>query len=499
MFDPDRVHWPMKVVIAMLKHETNTFSSVPTQERDFGPAGPLTGAAAIDTFRNSGLAMAGLIQAAERIGAEIETPIAARALPSGPVSQCAFDHMAMAISQSVRAGCDALFLDLHGAMVTAMCDDGDGELLMRVRKAVPDLPIAVALDFHANITARMVENSTVIVGYKTYPHIDMVETGRRAGELLLEAIAGRIRPVLAHLRCPLLPNILCQATSSPPMAELMAAARKAEAEGALAVSVFGGFPLADTPDTGLGVVAMVDRAPERADRICRNICDLAWARRESFVARFEPLAESIARARSIAGRPILLVDTADNCHSGGTQDTMAVIAEALAQGLDEIAAGPVCDPEAVARMAEAGIGASVTLPIGGKSRLASLERQSRPLVLSGVVRTIADSRFTVEGPVFTGMRSTLGRCAVLDTGPLRLIASEGRMEPLDLAMFRSVDIEPTAARFLIIKSKVQYKPTFGAIAKHVIDCNGTGVASADYRLFRFRKLGRPIYPLDPAM
>lgn len=486
----------MKIVIAMVRHETNSFSPMPTRYEDFGPHGPLLGPEVYAAYRNSGAALSGLIAVAEEAGTEISTPIAARALPSAPVEQGAFDRLARVVCDAVSEGCDALFLDLHGAMVTEAFDDAEGELLARIRAIAPDLPIAVALDFHANTSALMVANATVISAYRTYPHTDMVETGRRAGRLLLASIAGRNAPSMAWQNLPLLPNVLCQVTDSGPMSEVMAAARSAEAEAALEVAVFGGFPLADAAEAGFSVIVTTDGDPDAARRIGRHMCDLAWARRAGFTARFEPLAQSIGRAKSLAGRPVLLVDHADNCNSGGSQDTMEVIAEALAQGLEEIAAGPISDPEAVAAMVAAGIGARVEVAVGGKYGIPAIGRSGRQLQLSGVVRNIAEGRFTVSGPVFTGMQATLGRTVLLDTGPLLLVVSEGRMEPLDLGIFRCVGIEPLMQRFLIIKSKVQYKPTFGAIAKHIILCNGAGAASADLGLFRFTKLRRPIHPLD---
>ena len=175
---------------------------------------------------------------------------------------------------------------------------------------------------------------------------------------------------------------------------------------------------------------------------------------------------------------------------------MTVIAEALRQGLDDIAAGPICDPEVVAQMVEAGVGATVTLPIGGKVKSASVATDG-PLTLTGTVRTISDGRFVVRGPVFTGTRVALGRTVVLDIGALQLIVSEGRTEPLDLAQFRFVGIEPTQKRYVVVKLKMQYRPTFGAMAKHVVECNGTGVSSMDLSQFAFKRVRRPVFPLDP--
>ena len=485
----------MRILVAMMEHETNTFSPLPTRLEDFGPGGPLEGRAAYDAYRNSGYSVAGLLDLAESEGAEVETVIAANAAPARAVAQDAFEYIADRICRAVNEGCDALFLDLHGAMVTEGYPSGEGELLTRLRRIAPDLPIAVALDFHANLSDGIIQNATTLVGYKTYPHLDMVETGRRAGQLLLDTMAGRIRPTLAWERSPVLSSMLRQATAEEPMKGLIAMAKRAELDGALAVSVFGGFPLADTPEAGIGVVAMTDGDATRAREICREIAGAAWDRRQEFVVPFEPLAASIARAKELGTGPILLVDHADNCNSGGTQDTMTVIAEALRQGLDDIAAGPICDPEAVAKMVAAGVGAQVTLPIGGKVKSTAVAIDG-PLTLNGTVRLISDGRFVVRGPVFTGTRVALGRTVVLDTGPLQLIVSEGRTEPLDLAQFRFVGIEPTEKRYVIVKSKMQYRPTFGAMAKHVIECNGTGVSSMDLSQFTFKNVRRPVFPLD---
>jgi microcystin degradation protein MlrC len=488
----------VKIIIAMLKHETNTFSPLLTPLESLGPenGGPLRGEDAYAYFKGTQIPMGAFIDLAEEIGAEIEIPIAARTVPSGPVSQDAFDQVAQVICDAVTAGCDALLLDLHGAMVSEDFEDGEGELLERVRRAAPDVPIGVGLDFHANMSERMVQNCDVAVGYKTYPHVDMYEAGRRTGELLLDMIAGKITPHMSFATCPVLPNILRMATNEAPMDAIMAKADALEGGKLLSVSVFPGFPLADTPHTRLSALVVEDGAAGEGEHACREILDIAWRSRNEFIYHAAPFVDAVARAKALKDGPILLLDLADNCNSGGTLDSMAVIREALNQGLEDVLAGPVCDPEAVAAMVGAGVGAEITLPVGGKMDLHALERKGDPLVLSGRVTLISDGRFTVRGPVFTGMRVDLGRTVVLDTGPMQIVVSEERIEPLDLGMFRMVGIEPLDKTYIILKSKIQYRPTFGVVSKHVIDCNALGVGSADFNLFPYKSLTRPIYPLD---
>lgn len=486
----------MKIVAATIAHETNTFSPIPTRLSDFFDNGPLYGREAYDFVRGSGRSMAGMIAAAEAAGATVHLAVAGSANPARAVDEDAFEIMSAALCNAVREGCDAVFLEMHGAMVTTHLDDGEGEILARVRAINPRIPIAVALDLHGNISRRTIENCTTLVGYKTYPHIDIVETGRRAAETLLAALRGEIVPTLAYAHCGTMPNMLRMATDRGAMAEVMAMATDAENAGALAVSIFGGFPLADSRFTGMSVIAMTDNDPDAAQRICDRIKTFAWDRRADFQVAFEPLDTTMIRAAEITSGPVILVDHADNCNSGGTQDSMDVIDAALRHGLDGIAAGPIADAEAVAAMVDAGVGADVELAIGGKTDFSPVGGSCGALVLRGVVRTISDGRFTVKGPVFTGSKVALGRTVVLDTGRLKLIVSEGRCEPLDLAMFRFVGIEPTEQRYLIIKSKIQYRPTFGAIATEVLDCNGVGFASLDYTKFKFERITRPLYPLD---
>jgi microcystin degradation protein MlrC len=485
----------MKIAVGMFKHETNTFSPVPTRWQDFGPGGPLFGAEAYKTFRHSGYSMAGLLEQAEAMEAEIFVPVAARALPSAPVDRDAFERISDTLCTAARQ-CDAMMLDIHGAMVAEHYDDGEGELLARLRSTAPGLPIALALDSHANITQRMIDNCTVMPGYRTYPHLDMVETGRLAGRLLRDTLAGRLTPATAMARVPMLPNMLRAVTSEQPMAQLIAAAAEAERDGMPCVTVFSGFPLSDTPDSVLSVVATANGDREAAAAVARRIGDLAWSLREQFTSTFEPLGDALARAKAVPGGPVILADLSDNCHSGGTQDSMDVIEAALDKGLEGILAGPVVDRDAVAQMVEAGVGATLTLAIGARTPIPALKASLRPLRLTGRVRSISDGRFTVEGPVFTGMQVNLGRTVVFDTGPLVLVVSEDRVEALDPQQFRLFGLEPTRFRYLVLKSKVQYRPAFMPLAKAAIECNGAGVANLDLDSFEWRKLRRPTFPLD---
>ncbi|WP_042878623.1 M81 family metallopeptidase [Cupriavidus necator] len=486
----------MKILIARLNHETNTFSPVPTPLASFDLH---YGQDAYRAAKGTRTAAAAFIDLAKAAGAEIVVPVIAGANPSGRVAADAYTHLSDTIV-SAAAGCDAVMLDLHGAMVAENSDDGEGDLLRRLRQVLPDAPVAVALDLHGNITQALIDHADIAVSFKTYPHVDMYETGEHAGRLLLDMIAGRTRPVMAWRRPPLVTHTLRSRTDEGAMQRAVALAREAEQEGMLAVSVLAGFGLADIAAPCLSVIVVGDGDRARADAVAARIAALAWAERDGFGYHAEPLDDSIARAAWLADGPgegpVLLLDHGDNCMSGGTCDNMAVLHEALAQGLTGIAVGPVCDPQAVAALVEAGVGASVTLPVGDKVPLPQLDvfPQSRPM--TGKVAAISDGEYVISGPTYTGQRIRMGRTALLDIGAAQVIVTETPQEHWDLGIFTHIGIDPRKARFLLLKSRMYCRPVFVPIAKAVVECDGEGVTSSRYERFPFRHVTRPVYPLD---
>jgi microcystin degradation protein MlrC len=256
----------MKLVIAQMKHETNTFSPVPTPLARFaGRSGvPPQGREAIDAYRGTGSAIGAFIELAEAADAEIVLPVAASAWPSGPVEDAAFEHIAGRIVDAVAAGFDAALLDLHGAMVTQSHEDGEGELLRRLRAVAPALPIGVALDMHANVYPDFAAQVTTLAGYQTYPHVDMHGTGLRAGRPVLDLLAGRAKPALAWGQRPMLPHVMRQGSDFAPNRELQARCREIEAQGALAASLWVGFPNADITQAGLSAAVLTDGDPAGA-------------------------------------------------------------------------------------------------------------------------------------------------------------------------------------------------------------------------------------------
>jgi len=492
----------MKIVVAQMKHETNTFSPVPTRLERFagGRTQPLEGRAAVEALSGTGSASAALLEVALKAGAEVDFAIAANAPPSGPVENDAFDHITGRICDAVRKGCDAILLDLHGAMVTRRYDDGEGELLRRIRALAPEVPIGVALDMHTNLFPAMVEQSTVIAGYQTYPHVDMYETGLRAARPVAAMLKQRGHPAMAWGNRPMLPHVMRQGSDDSPNRELQARCKAIEQQGALSATVFVGFPHADIPNAGLSAVVVTDNDPALARRWCDELLDLAWAQREAFVYRAEPLAASLARAEQLAAQPgtgpVALLDHYDNCASGGTMDTMAVLGGILDAGLSDVAAFAIYDPEAAKRLAAAGTGANLTLPLGGNLEMPGIHRRGEPRVVSGRVTRIVDGIYRNEGPMARGEEVNMGSSVVFDTGKVEIAVISRHVEPHDIVSLRSLGIAPENKRFLMLKSRVHWRAGLRRYAKAIVECAGVGVCTSDYGTLDFKRVRRPIYPLD---
>ncbi len=487
----------MKILIARLNHETNTFSPVPTPLAAFAPT---YGEDALHDNLGMRTAMAAFIDLAQGMGATLVTPVSAMSNPSGPVHAAAYDELTRRIVEAAP-GCDAILLDLHGAMVAENSPDGEGDLLERMRAAAPGVPIGVALDLHGNITPKMIANADVMVGFKTYPHIDMYETGEHAGRLLLAMLQGRERYSVRWHQLPMMGHTLRSTTLQGAMLRAVDAARAAEAVGVPAVSVFAGFSLADIEAPFMSVV-VTGRAddPEAAQATANRIAATIWNERAEFVYDSEPLVQSLQRAQTLAQgaeRPVLLLDHSDNCMSGGTCDAMDVLQAALAEGLSDIAVGPLCDPGAVAELVAAGVGAQLTVRLGNKVPLTQLNVAKEPVALTGKVRAISDGEYTVTGPIYTGQRCAMGRTVLFDTGAAQIVVTEKTHEPWDLGVFSCVGVDPTAHRFVLLKSRMYCRPVFVPLSHALVECDSpTGVTSSNYALFPFRNVRRPVFPLD---
>jgi microcystin degradation protein MlrC len=487
----------VRLFLAMMSHETNTFSTIPTDRAQFEARHLHYGGEVIETFRNTGTCVGGMIAAAERRGVQLVPSVAAAASPAGKVTRDIYAHVRDRMLADLRAAgrVDGVLLDLHGAMVTEDHDDGEADLIQAVREALgPGVPIAVTLDFHGNMSPETVRGADLLHGYKTYPHVDMAERGAEATERLLDVIAGRIRPTAALRQPPLLPPLGSQGTARGPMRRLYDLAAEMETDPrVVSVSIFAGFPHADIPQAGLSVYVVTNDDQPLADRLADRLAQVAWDHRHEFAHRGRPVPDAVAQALAAEGRPVVLADMADNTGGGAAGDGTEILRELVRVGARSAVVACLWDPEAVQACIRAGVGRSIPLPVGGRVD----DRHGAPLTVTGRVRTLSDGRFTHKGPMARGLPGRLGPTAVLDVDGIKVILISLRWQTLDPEMIRFVGIDPLEEKILVVKSTIHYRAAFEPIARDIIEVDAPGLSSSNLDRFAFARVRRPIYPLDP--
>jgi microcystin degradation protein MlrC len=493
-----------RVLTAEFVHESNTFKKGRTDLAAFRAETLDLGEVAIGRFGNVNTEIAGFLDAGREAGWSIRHVVSAHATPGARVSREAFDHIAGLICTAAaeeKDSLDGILLGLHGAMVPEFCEDGEGELLSRLRAIVgPDMPIAVTLDLHAIATPDMMRLAQIYVSYKTYPHVDMRETGRHAGRLLDAAMRGQTRPKTIRAHRPMLDEANAGRTDVPETAALYDSAKAYEAKpGILAVSINAAFAEADVAEAGPTVLVTydttVDGADRRAREIAESIADRIWAQRDNVSNDFLTPAEAagMARDHDASKGPLVIADYADNPGAGAYGDATALLAALLEAGATNGAFAPIIDPEAAATLHRHRQGDVVTLDVGGK---VDPSFGGGPLTLTGTITRLSDGVYTGDGPILGGITHTFGPTAVLsvDGIDILIVTTPGQM--LDLQQVRTFGIEPGRLRFLVVKSMQHFRAAFEPVAARVIVCDSGALATPRAELRPYHRVKRPIWPLD---
>lgn len=481
-----------RIAVGGIQHETNTFSPVRATYEDFlAPdawPGLTRGPAMLDAVAGINLPAAGFVAEAKGLHHDIVPLAWCSAQPSGHVTRDAFERVAAMLLEDLRAarGLDAVYLDLHGAMVTEHLDDADGELLRRVRELVgPGIPVVASLDFHANLSRQMAREATALVSYRTYPHVDMAECGARAARLLHELLRGA--QVASYFeQVDFLIPLTSQATLVEPMRSLMEEAERAEQPAVLSVGLMPGFPAADVADCGPSVYAC------GGDTFCvattvRQLAGEVRRREGEFALEIHSIGDALSEVARLAparGRPLILADTQDNPGGGGHADSMSLIKALVSCHVSAALAGIICDPDAAARAHAAGEGANVDLRLGARSGTPG----ESPLEGRFKVLALGDGRFTGTGPFYRGARFELGPMALLEIGGVRIAVASRKQQAADQAMFRHLRVEPADHAVLALKSSVHFRADFGSIASGILVVEAPGPNIADPAKLPFAKL-----------
>ncbi|MHC2461528.1 M81 family metallopeptidase [Bradyrhizobium embrapense] len=493
-----------RIAVGGFLHETNTFAPTKATYDDFVHGGgwpSMThGADVLKVMRKINAGLAGFVEAAEANGWELAPTVAAGATPSAHVTKDAFERIVTEIVDGIAAAgpIDGFYLDLHGAMVTEHLDDGEGEILARVRKVIgPDVPLVASLDLHANVSPEMIAHADALIAYRTYPHVDMADTGRACARHLALLLKSGQRLAKAFRQVPFLIPISWQCTNDQPARGIYQKVVALQSEAVPTLSFAFGFPAADFRDCGPSVFAYgVTQAD--ADAAADNILALVEGHEDDFDGRIYSPDDGVRHAMELARlatKPIVIADTQDNPGAGGNSDTTGML-RALVRNGASAATGVICDPASAQAAHAAGVGASVTLELGGKSGIPG----DTPYRETFVVEQLSDGRFVAPGPFYGGRDMDMGPSACLRIGDVRVVVGSYKAQLADQAMYRYVGIEPTAQKILVNKSSVHFRADFEPIAEKLLICAAPGPMPADPATLPWKHLrpGIRIKPNGPA-
>jgi microcystin degradation protein MlrC len=492
-----------RIAVGGFHHETNTFVTPATDyayfcsHRDRPPL--VRRGDVLKWLSNTSFALSGFLQAMQ--GAHEIIPLLwTSGGAGGMVTRDAFERISAELigELSQQMPVDAIYLDLHGAMVSEDFEDGEGELLRRIRACVgPRLPIVISLDYHANLTQAMTEHVDAVSAYLTYPHVDRPQTGVRAARALQHVLQTGRTPGRALRKLPFLIPLHSQCTMVEPSRGIIELMQALEGGDVISASYLAGFPPADLFECGPAVVvhAVTQEAADRAaDMAARHI---ALKEAEFAVPVLAP-AEAVERAKAIAARasrPVLLADTQDNPGAGGSADTTGLLFALVDRGAEGAVLGYLCDAEAVAAAHAAGQGADIAVKLGGRHGPGGVV----PFAGTFRVEALGDGRFRTSGPVSGNREIDLGPMALLRIGGVRIAVTSKRMQALDQAPFRQLGVEPKEQKILALKSTVHFRGDFQPIAEEVLIVIAPGAHLADSSRYPYKRVrpGVRLTPLGP--
>ncbi len=484
----------MRIAIGGIYQESHSFSPAAADLDTFRAGFLLRGDEVFSPLRDLNHEVAGALAAAE--GHDLVPLAYASAGSSGqPVRKDAYDHLKAAILDRLFEALpvDGVYLAMHGAMLAEGIDDATGDLLTAVREAVgPDMPVVSSLDLHANVTRRMADAATALVGYHTAPHVDQADTGRRAMELLLLALERDFRPQMSLQQIPMVLPGEGARTTDGPYGEVMDQAIDLEGQaGVLAVSAFSVQPWLDLPEMGCSAVVVADD-PSRAEAEARGLAEAFWSRRQRFTPDLVPLDRALGLALGTQSGPFVLADSADAPSSGAPGDSTVVLAGLLEREVDDPVLLNIVDPAAVAAAITAGVGSTAEITVGG----AQAPGFYGPVTFRAYVKSVSDGRFTNKGPGFRGVEFRMGRTVVLKNRGIHLVTMEQPVIQWDPELYRSQGLEPSEARIVVPKSPAAFRAAYESFAKEVLILDVPGVCSPNLQTFPWRRITRPMYPFD---
>jgi microcystin degradation protein MlrC len=483
----------LRIAVDGFMHETNTFVPRPTTFDDFAVAqqypGLCFGEDMLRQVAGRNLGVTGFSEVATKAGHRVMPICWSFAQPGGIVTDHAFERIAAMIIEPLGfLDPDVVFLELHGAMVTESREDGEGELIRRVRAVVgPDVPIVCTLDLHGNISRASVETASFMTAYRTYPHVDWGDTGRRAARFLPQVMRWGARPTTAFERFDALVPVVAQSTYTEPGRSLYGLIEGLERQHGVGLSLMMGFPPADIAECGPCVFGY--GGEQKSVDAAVNALMTALRKAEPAYAAHKPLpaARAVERAIAVAAkakRPVVIADTADNAGAGASSSTTGMARELLKQEATDAMVLIAHEPEVAAAAHAAGIGATIEATLGVYVDGPGQE----PLNGPWTVEKLSDGEFTGTGPMLGGAHCRLGPTAVIRKAGVRVLVGSIRQQPLSRNTIRHLGIDPSKLGIIVVKSSVHFRNDFQDFAEEVIVADSPGANPPDRRKLKYRRL-----------
>lgn len=487
----------MRMALLGMAHETNTFSRVPATFAQFERTGIVRGDSLVREYRDSFHTNAGFLEAGEALGFDVVPLLYTHTGPIGTITKDAFDRIVGEMLELLRdrGPWDGVLLAQHGAAVSEEFPDADGVVTARVRALVgPDMPVGMNLDLHANVSRKMIENTTVTNFYRTNPHLDAKQRAYQCAELIHRTIKGEIRPIQALEMPPLVINIVKQFTGEEPMLGVMADADAVDARPSmLSCSVAEGYPYADVREMGMSFLAVSDNDEAAAKDSAKWLAQRAWERRELFVGDTPSPFEALKEAMDHPGHPVVLMDVGDNIGAGSSADSTFILKEAQQMGIGGLLQS-LYDPQAVQACVAAGVGSNITLKVGGKTD----DMHGAPVEVTGRVGIISDGKFEDPGPTHGGWRfyDSGPTVALETTDDHTLVLTSIRVGNTSRQQMYALDIRPEEKKIIVAKGVVSPRPAYEPIASKIILVNTPGVTTSDLSNFEYRRRRVPLFPFE---
>ena len=491
----------MRIAIGGILHETSTFVDDRTTMHDFQhDRGISRGQELVQRFTGTNVCTGGFLEALAAQGATVVPLLRASAFPGGLID--AGDYRAikeemlalLAAAEAQDGPVDGVLLDLHGAMVVDGIEDGDGDMIAAFRSAVgPDRPVIATFDLHGNHTRLRVEQATAVVGFDTFPHVDMAERGREAGEIMVRTVRGELHPTAAIHQYPLFWATRCQVTAHPPMDEVIRHVHELEQRpGIISVTISTGFPWSDVPEVGGSAIVIADGDHELAQRTADELGEWVWERRERWYSEPVRVRDALAAGEQAGKYPIILADHADNTGGGSPGDSTEMLRTFLELSLQDALLLYLVDEPAARAAHEAGVGSTIHVALGGRSA----PIQGPPIECDATVVALSEGPFAYDGPMFAGLTGSMGTSAWLRIAGVNVVVVTAREQPFDMAFARSLGVDCKQMKYIGLKSAAHFRAAFEPIAGNIYNVDAAGIHTHDFKQLKYQRRTRKVFPVE---